>query len=384
MWCGHDQTVTITSHPYVVDSKPVSFYAQALKAELPANAFAPVPSRLAWLALHVAVIVAGTIVVAHGWGGWPVALACALAIGHSFAGCAFVGHETLHGAVVRDKTWRYVVGWICFLPFNVAPRLWVAWHNRVHHGNTMIDGIDPDSFPTLATYRTNKLSRIADALGFGYRRWAGPVTLLLGFTGQSQQVLWRLARPLAYLPKREHTMAVLETLLGFAVWATVGVLVGGHAFLFVFVIPLCLGNLIVTSYILTNHSLSPLGHVNDPLVNSLSVTVPRVVDMLHLNFGFHVEHHLFPAMSSKHGPAVRDLLIKHWPERYQSMSLVRALYTLATTARVYRDATTLVDPPTGRTWPTLLPGDPAKRRAAEALAAESHEVPVVAVASTEG
>jgi fatty acid desaturase len=78
-----------------------------------------------------------------------------------------------------------------------------------------------------------------------------------------------------------------------------------------------------------------------------------------LDFGFHVEHHLFPAMSTRHGRLVRDALITHYPERYQSMPLMRAMGHLYKTARVYRDDTTLIDPSSGETWPTLMPGDPS-------------------------
>jgi len=63
---------------------------------------------------------------------------------------------------------------------------------------------------------------------------------------------------------------------------------------FAFVIPALLGTSILTGYILTNHTLSPLTDVNDPLLNSLSVTAPRAVEVLHLGFGFHVEHTSFP------------------------------------------------------------------------------------------
>ena len=35
--------------------KPISYYARELRAQLPADVFETVPSRLAWLALHVAV-----------------------------------------------------------------------------------------------------------------------------------------------------------------------------------------------------------------------------------------------------------------------------------------------------------------------------------------
>jgi fatty acid desaturase len=109
------------------------------------------------------------------------------------------------------------------------------------------------------------------------------------------------------------------------------------------------------SFILTNHSLSPRVEINDPLVSGLSVTTPRWIDWLTLRFGFHVEHHLFPGMSSRHAWRVRELLRRQWPERYQSMSLLAALRRLHCTARVYKTSTTLFDPRTGAEFPTLLP-----------------------------
>src|SRR5204862_6715984 len=121
-----------------------------------------------------------------------------------------------------------------------------------------------------------------------------------------------------YLSRRQLTWAVAETLLGVAVWAALGVAIGPLPFLFAFVIPLMIGNAVVMSYIFTNHSLSPLGDVNDPLLNSLSVTTPRVLEILHLQFGYHVEHHLFPAMSGRHARRVREELVRLWPDRYQT------------------------------------------------------------------
>ena len=141
-------------------------------------------------------------------------------------------------------------------------------------------------------------------------------------------------------------------------WATVAALVGFVPFLFVFVLPLLVGNAIIMAFILTNHSLSPLVTVNDPLVTGLTVTTPRWIEWLTLGFGFHVEHHLFPAMSSRHAHAVRALLLERWPERYQSMPLGTALGELHRTARVYKNATTLIDPRTGREFPTLMPALP--------------------------
>jgi fatty acid desaturase len=138
-------------------------------------------------------------------------------------------------------------------------------------------------------------------------------------------------------------------------WTLLAVSVGLTSFVFVYLLPLMLANIIVMSFILTNHSLSPMAHHNDPLLSSLSVTLPRFLEWVTLRFGYHVEHHLFPSMSSRHAPAVRELLRSRWPGRYQSLALGRALLLLHRTPRVYKDHYTVVDPGTRRECSTLMP-----------------------------
>ena len=333
---------------------PQSTYVRELKAELPAEAFEPARSRLALVPAHLAVIAVSTVAIASGWLPWPVVPLLALVIGVSFAVLTFVAHEAIHGGIVRGRAARHVVGWIGFLPFTVSPRLWAAWHDRVHHGQAN-HGDDPDMYPTLEEYRSNRRVRIfVDAFSPGGRRWRGALSLLFGFTGQSVTQLLG-ARQRGYLKPRAFRLAIAETLAGVGVWATVAGLVGFVPFLFVFVIPLLVANVIVMSFILTNHALSPRVAINDPLVSGLSVTAPRWIEWITLKFGYHVEHHLFPAMSSRHARRVRALLLRRWPRRYQSMPLRVALGRLHRTARVYLDSVTLVDPRTGQEHATLMP-----------------------------
>jgi fatty acid desaturase len=278
-----------------------------------------------------------------------------LVIGLSFGGLTFLGHETLHGAVVRQRSLRKIVGFLGFLPFVISPRLWIAWHNKVHHGNTNRAGVDPDAYPTLDEYGQSRSVRIATDYGApGRRRLRGALSLLIGFSVQSTHMLF-VAGKRGYLSRREHGRAIAETLLGMGIWAALAVLMGRVPFLFAFALPLVVANVIVMAFILTNHSLSPLTGVNDALANSLSVTTPRVIEWLTLGFGFHVEHHIFAAMSARHAPELRDVLRARFPEQYQSMPLSRALLALHHSARVYKDATTLIDPRSGREWPALGP-----------------------------
>ncbi len=333
---------------------PRATYVAALRTGLPDTAFAPSRSRLVWMPLHLALIALSTIAIAARWVPWPVVPLLSIAIGLSFACLTFVAHEALHGGVVRGKLLQRVVGWIGFLPFALSPTLWVAWHNNSHHGNTN-SPIDPDGYPTLAEYHSHAGARFAvDAFSLGGSRWRGGLSLILGFTVQSAHQLY-VAQRSRFLTPRRHAVAIAETALGLAVWAAVAIAVGFVPFLFVFVLPHLIANVCVMAFILTNHSLSPRIPVNDPLVSGLSVTTSRAVEWVTLRFGYHVEHHLFPAMSSRHAHLVRDLVRARWPERYQSMSLGAAVLALHRTGRVYKDDVTLVDPRTGGEFAALMP-----------------------------
>lgn len=340
--------------------QPLSTYVRVLRPALGAETFAPARSRLLWLPFHLAMIGALTVAIARGLLPWPLVPVASLLIGLGFAGITFLAHETLHGAVVKHRLARRVVGWIGFSPFVVSPRLWSVWHNREHHAHANQPGLDPDMYPELSAYEQSRLIRlITDGFSLGARRWTGVLSLALGFSVQSAQILVA-ARRWGWMSRREHVLAIAETALGVAMWLTVAFLVGPLAFLFAFGVPLVIANAIVMSFILTNHGLSPLTPgVNDPLINSLSVTLPRPLEWLTLGFGYHVEHHLFPAMSARHGQRVRAALHERWPERYQSMSLPAAIAALHRTARVYRDDVTLTDPRSGAVWPTLQPGPTA-------------------------
>ena len=331
-----------------------STYVRELRARLAPETYEPARSRLAFIPGHVAVIAVASCAIAGGWVGYPLVLLLSLVIGMSFAGLTFVAHEAMHGGIVRGRTARWLVGWICFLPFVLSPRLWAGWHDRVHHANANLSD-DPDVYPTLAEYRASgRIRFLIHSFSLGGRRWRGALSLVLGFTVQSVHQLF-VARQRGFLARGAFWIAVAETLAGVAVWAVVAALVGFVPFVFVFVLPLLVANAIVMAFILTNHNLSPRVAIDDPLVSGLSVTTPRWIEWITLRFGYHVEHHLLPAMSSRHAGAVRDLLRELWPARYQSMPLATALYELHRTARVYKDAVTLVDPRTGCEYPTLMP-----------------------------
>jgi fatty acid desaturase len=338
-----------------VNLRTTSSYAAQLRPALRREIFSPAPLRLLWLPAHYAVIGLSTLAIARGWFALPIELLLSLAIGASFAGLTFVGHEALHGALVRGRWLRRLVGRLGFLPFSVPPRLWEAWHNRVHHGHTNQAGVDPDAYPTLGEYEASVgLRRATDWVSPGRSRLAGSFSLLVGFSVQSAHMLL-VAERKRFLSRSQHRVALLEAVASWALWVALAIALGPAAFALAFVLPLVIGNTIIMSLILTNHSLSPHTEVNDPLVNSLSVSGPRLLEWLTLGFGFHVEHHLFPAVSGRYGRELSAEVRRRWPDRYQRLPYLRALLMLHRSPRVYRTSTQLFNPASGQVWPTLMP-----------------------------
>jgi fatty acid desaturase len=141
---------------------------------------------------------------------------------------------------------------------------------------------------------------------------------------------------------------VTESALMAAGWAGLGWMLGGTAALLVIVIPMLVANGIIMSYIVTNHLLRPLDDHADPLASSMSVSTHVWLDRIHFNFSHHVEHHLFPSMSSRFTPLVRGKLRRYASGRFLAPVHWKALLLIFRTPRIHDGRDTLLDPPSGR------------------------------------
>jgi len=324
-------------------------YAQELRRRLPARYFRPVPHRLLWIAPYAAIVAAGIALIAWAALPWYVDLLIGVLIGAAFASLGFLGHEILHGAVVGKGVLRDVFGGLCLLPHAIAPLLWRQWHNVGHHSHTQLHGQDPDAYSTLEEYHQRRALQILHRL-VPVRSLRFFALLAVWLNVHAAMVL---AHVLPTMPARLRLRVVLETALPIAFWVALGVWLGWTAFPFFYLLPLLVSNFIVMSYIATNHLLNPLLEEDDPLAGSLTVSVPKMLDVIHANFSHHTEHHVFPAMSAKYAPQVKRLLKELWPDRYHEMPLWRALGLLWRTPRLYLDNIRLIDPRTGRRYGVL-------------------------------
>jgi fatty acid desaturase len=342
----------------------VQRYAREVRQHLPAGAFLPVPGRLLWLPLHLAVIAAASALVVVGAPPWYVALVCAVIAGHSWGCLGFIAHETMHHAVVRNRTLEKIVGYAGFGIYALSPTLWVAWHNQAHHGNTGKPVADPDGFGTLRFWEKSRVVRALESFAPGSRRPQSAVFLLIWFSVHSLLVLVFHSERNGYYARVSRRTVYAETAAMLAFWAGVLAVVGPWRFLFVYVVPVLVANAMVMSYIATNHFLNPLTETNDPLANTLSVTAPRWLERLHLQFGYHVEHHLFPTVSGRHAPAVRDVLRRLYGDRYLTMPHARALRLLYARPKIHDGHDALIDPRTRERFAVLAPGDASMPRLA--------------------
>ncbi|EGL82318.1 fatty acid desaturase [Caldalkalibacillus thermarum TA2.A1] len=326
------------------------WYAARISPFLPPEAFQPVPGRLWGGAAYFLLIISGIVLITVGNFSWWIHFIVSCVLGFSFAGIGFLGHEILHGAVVRRPWLRNLLGAIALWPLCTGPILWRKWHNIEHHVHTQHEETDPDAWASLEQFYQRRYLKWVYKLPLWFRSTISFTFFTLTFTIHSLRMFFRYVREFKL---KARLKVILQFVLPWATWIGLLLLIGFEKWLFAYLIPLLIANFIVIAYISTNHRLNPLVPVNDPLANTLTVTVPKWVDLLHFNFSHHTEHHLFPAMSSKYYPLVKEHIKKMWPDRYHEMPMVKALLTLWKTPRLYYNAKGLIDPYRGHVYGSL-------------------------------
>jgi fatty acid desaturase len=339
------------------DLHTFGWYAARIKPHLPKEAFKPVPSRLLGALAYLLVVIAGFLIIGLFNLNPLIYLGIAIVLGMSFAAMGFAGHEILHGTMVKKAWLRDLLGAIAFWPLSTGPKLWRKWHNINHHVNTQVDELDPDAWPSLRALSKKPFLRWIYRLPFSVRAIAGFLALTLTFTMHSMRMFVIYIKE--FNPKNRKGV-YMQLILPWVTWIGLLFWIGPYKWFFAFLLPLLIANFIVMGYISTNHRLNPLVPVNDPLANSLTVTVPKWVDVLHFNFSYHTEHHLFPTMNPKYYPLVKKHIKNMWPERYHEMSIGKAMRTLWKTPRVYYQAKDFIDPHKNNLYASLGHGlDPA-------------------------
>lgn len=339
---------------------PQSVYAKTLRSHLPKAAFEPDPSKLYLLGINMLILVLG-------WGmgaqlhHWPTQwlwlyLPFALIMGNSVMVFAFGSHDLMHGSVIRNHKLASRLAVLTLAIVWMPPTLWKIIHNRVHHNRTnSVDDPDRNYFfqqpHTLGKWGHSMLCPSSEV---ALPQWIlGLMTMwgLYAFRNILAALVWNgdapaLAPATFPVTSREkwaivRELAIMAGLhLSILAWLAFNPLQIALAYL----LPLVLGYAGMIAYIYTNHIVSPSTEVNDPLVNSLSLRMPKIFDILHVHFSYHAEHHIFPGLNSDYYPMVRAALQQEYGDRMGYLVGAREAWKmLLSTPRNYLTTTTLTD-----------------------------------------
>jgi fatty acid desaturase len=329
-------------------------YAKALRPLLPPEAFAPDQTKLIVIVTNLAILALGWS-IAKQLNPWSITrilafLPLVIIMGNSVIVLLFSSHDLFHGSVIRKPRLTYGLGLLGLTMLWMPPTLWQIVHNRVHH-NTTNSLADPDRNYLFQQPKTwGKWIQTQIVLSSEVTPWGlvlglplawviytfRNVTAVLLFKGEGVDYV-----PAAFKvrPKERQRIAgealiILLLHIGIISYLRFEPM----TLLLAYLLPISLGYSGLISYIYTNHLACPMTAVNDPLANSVSVQVPKFLDVLHLNFSYHTEHHIFPGLNSDYYPVVRELLQQHYPERMGYLLPARAAWqTLRSTPRLYQN-----------------------------------------------
>jgi fatty acid desaturase len=315
-----------------------------VKLHLPQEAFIKNPARL-WFCLPlIAIIASGVWLAAFVPLPWPFRLGLSLLIGNLYIALMLFAHEVGHGVHGGRAQQRWFVLFVGFLVYLIPPSLWTHWHNAAHHAHSNHPEIDPDNFDAVEAAKRGMAHRIMQsALVKG-------LSGLLALTMQGQRVFWISSRS----PSRQKVFRsmrrgriLIELLVTILFWGLLSFQLGLDGSLWGVVLPMAIANIVIMSYVVTNHLLCPMSTTLNALQTTMSVKTLRILDLLHLNFSHHTEHHLFPEVSHRYYPLVRQVLEREFACEYQAPAHWRALFVLFRVPRAW-NGEEFFDQATGR------------------------------------
>lgn len=334
-------------------------YAKKLRPLLPPEAFIPDPNKVWILFINLAILIVGWAIASYldrwNWYFLWLYLPIAIIMANSIIVLLFSTHDLLHSSAINDPWLRRIVSLCGFTMLWMPPTLWKAVHNREHHNKTNATQ-DPDrnylfSQPNNwgkmiqnSFVPSSEVNPILLVIGMGHA-WGvhtfRNLTSVLFFNKQSAQYpVFAFS-----VSEKERRAIALELcmIIGLHFSILFSLQFSPLKLLLSYFIPIWIGYAGLIFYIYTNHMLCRMTDVNDVLINSLSIRVPKIFNILHINFSYHTEHHIFPGMNPNYYPMVQELLLTHYPERFNLMDAPKAWKLMMQTPRHYIDENTFAD-----------------------------------------
>jgi len=244
------------------------------------------------LAGHLGALAVTGSLIALGAPGWP-ALLPLHGILLVFLFC--LQHEAAHRTAFRSSGLNAAAARGAGL-VRLLPPLWFYHFHMDHHRYTHDPARDPELARPLPRSKANLAWHIA-----GGPYWTGQLrTLLVNAAGSNRD---------AFVPPRSRAALAREArwfLVIYLALAAGSFLIGTAALLWLWLLPVLLGEPFLRVYLLAEHTGCP--HVPDMLRNTRTTLTTALVRFLAWNMPFHVEHHAWPAVPFHKLPAFHGIL----------------------------------------------------------------------------
>jgi fatty acid desaturase len=331
-------------------------YVKKIRPLMPPQAFYPDNSKVRILLLNGLILVLGWGMASYldqwNWRLYGLFLPFSLIMGNSIIVSLFCTHDILHSKSIQNPWLRRLVTTFGLTMLWTPPTFWKVVHNREHHNksnslhdpdrNYLFD--HPESWgkwiqnlfvPSVEVKPVWLIIGMSSAWGVHTFRNLSSVLLINNGKTQYPAVSFQVNG-------KERRAIALELLVISVLHISILSYLGWHPIkLFLgYFLPIWLGYAGILFYVYTNHMACRMTPVNDPLINSISLRVPKIFDVLHLNFSCHTEHHVFPGVNSNYYPLVQQLLMAHYPERFNLLEFRDAWRLLLQTPRHYLDENT--------------------------------------------
>jgi len=244
---------------------------------------------------HVVCIAVFVFLVLVDVPGWPLLM---VPLGILLVFLFTLLHETVHRTPFRRVWLNRLVGRICSLVL-VLPADWFRYFHLAHHRFTQ----QPDKDPELAEPKPETIRQyIVHVSGIGV--WKGHVMTLLRNAFRPNADSFVPARAKAGVMGEARVMLVLYMcLLAGSVWT------GSGALLWIWIVPLLLGQPFLRLYLLAEHGRCAF--VANMFENTRTTFTNDLVRWLAWNMPYHAEHHAYPAVPYHALPAFHAATRQH-------------------------------------------------------------------------
>ncbi len=242
------------------------------------------------LALHLAaILVCGTLIALRLPGWWLLMPVQGVLIVFLFT----LEHECTHRTPFASERLSDWVGRFCGLAL-VLPFEWFRWFHLAHHRWTNLPGKDPE----LASPKPERLGAwLWHVSGLPY--WGAGLRLMAALTlGRAEG---------DYLPENSRPRIIREARWMALIYACLAAsLIWSPLVLWVWVVPVLLGQPVLRLYLLAEHGDCP--QVANMFQNTRTTFTNRLLRFLAWNMPYHVEHHVWPAVPFHRLPEVHALM----------------------------------------------------------------------------